>query len=164
MHSRLSSKAQKPRELRRRVVVPARLRHGASWSDTCILNLSSRGLMIHTSRQISRGTEVEVCRGDHVIVARVVWRDGARAGLQSSERVPVEEILTLGQSPALQITAAHGERRKKARREDNSRLRGRALEFAGVLVVGVSLAGCAVSMVHDAFAVPMAAIAAALGH
>lgn len=120
--------------------------------------------MIHTSRQIPRGTEVEICRGDHVIVACVVWRDGARAGLQSRERVPVEEIMTLGQSTALQVTAVHGERRKKVRSEDRSRLRGRALEFAGVLVVGLSLAGCAVSMVHDALAMPMEAIAAALGH
>jgi hypothetical protein len=162
MHSRVSSKTQRPRELRRRVVVPARLRHGASWSDTCILNLSSRGLMIHTSRPISRGIEVEIYRGDHVILARVVWRDGARAGLQSSDRVPVEEILTLGQSPALQITAVQAERRKRSRREEQSRLRGRALEFAGVVIVGVSFAGCAVGMVQQAIAVPMAVIASAL--
>jgi PilZ domain len=142
--------------------VPARLRHGASWSDACILNLSSRGLMIHTSRQIPEGTQVEVRRGDHVIVARVVWRDGARAGLQSEERVPVEQIMTLGQSPALQLTAAVGERRKSPRPQDHSRLRGRAFEFAGVLAVAVSLAGCAMSMVHDALAGPLVAVSAVL--
>lgn len=162
MASRSFTGAQRPRELRRRVVVPARLRHGASWSDTCILNVSSRGLMIHTSRPVSRGTQVEIYRGDHVIVARVVWREGARAGLQADERLPVEEIMTLGKSPALQLTADQGERRKTPRPRDQARWRGRAIEFAGVLVVAISLAGCAVSIVHDALAAPLAAVSAAL--
>lgn len=118
--------------------------------------------MIHTSRQISRGTEVEIRRGDHVIIARVAWRDGARAGLQADERVPVEEIMTLGQSPALQLTAVRGERRKVPRKPDDSRLRGRAMEFAGVLAVVASLAGYAVTMVHDALVLPLAAVTAVL--
>ena len=37
---------ERPRELRRRVILPARLRTGADWSDTCMLNISSRGLLI----------------------------------------------------------------------------------------------------------------------
>ena len=154
--------AQKPRELRRRVVVPARLRHGASWSDACILNISSRGLMIHTGRQILEGTRVELRRGDHVIVARVMWRDGGRAGLQAEDRVPVEEILTLGLSPSLQLTASPGERRKHPRTGDQSRLRGRAVEFAGVAAIAVSLAGGGLVMVERAFARPLALVSAAL--
>ena len=162
MPARKSSRAQKPRELRRRVVVPARLRHGASWSDACILNVSSRGLMIYTGRPIAPGTEVEIRRGDHAIVARVIWRDCGRAGLQAEERVPIEEIVTLGQSPALQLTA-DGERRKSIRPEDRSRLIGRAIEFGGILVVAVSLASAALIMVEAAFARPLAAVSAALG-
>ncbi|HET7605530.1 MAG TPA: PilZ domain-containing protein [Sphingomicrobium sp.] len=154
--------SQKPRELRRRVVIPARLRHGASWSDTCILNVSSRGLMIHSGRPIVEGTQVEVRRGDHVIVARVMWRDGGRAGLHAEERVPVEEIMTLGQSPSLQLTAGLGERRKRPRPEDRRRLRGRAIEFAGVVTIAASLAGGALHMVEAAFARPLALVSAAL--
>jgi hypothetical protein len=119
-------------------------------------------MMIHTSRQISRGTEVEIRRGDHVIIARVAWRDGARAGLQADERVPVEEIMTLGQSPALQLTAVQSDRRKSPRREDQSRLRGRAMEFAGVVAVVVSLSGYAATIVHDALILPLAAVTAVL--
>ena len=154
--------SQKPRELRRRVVVPARLRHGASWTDACILNVSSRGLMIHTGRPIVEGTQVEVRRGDHIIVARVMWRDGGRAGLKAEERVPVEEIMTLGQSPSLQLTAATGERRKHPRPGDNSRLRGRAIEFAGVVTIAISLAGAGLAMIEQAFARPLAMVSAAL--
>src|SRR5690349_10239243 len=109
------AQAEKPRELRRRVVLPARMRLGTSWSDTCILNVSSRGLMIHTGRQVAKGTQVELRRGDHIILARVVWRDGGRAGLQAEERVPIEEIVTIGQSSALQLTAVPGERRRQPR-------------------------------------------------
>jgi hypothetical protein len=157
-----SSSKQKPRELRRRVVVPARLRHGPSWSDACILNISSRGLMIHSGRPLAQGAMVELRRGDHIIIARVVWRDGARAGLKAEERVPMEAIVVLGQTPAYQLTARNGERRRLARPGDASRLRGRAFEFASIVIVGASLAGAGLAMIEQAFARPLAMVAIAL--
>ena len=162
MPGRRPPRTHKPRELRRRVVVPARLRDGASWSDACILNISSRGLMIHTGRPVRRGSEVELRRGEHMIVARVVWRDGARAGLRAEERVPIEEIVMSGHASALQLAAPNGERRRHQRPEDSSRLRGRAMEFAGLLAVVVTLAAGGVSMVEAAFARPMAAVTSTL--
>ena len=119
--------------------------------------------MIHTGRPMRQGTEVELRRGDYAIVARVVWREGARAGLLAEERVPVEDIVTLGHSPVLQLTAGDGERRKHPRPDSRSRIRPRALEFAGVLIVAVSLAGAGFSMVEAAFARPMATVTAAFG-
>jgi hypothetical protein len=118
--------------------------------------------MIHTGRLVSKGSEVEIRRGDHAIVARVMWRDGAKAGLKAQERVPIEEIMTLGRSPALQLTAAAGERRKHPRNEERSRLRGRAIEFAGGLVVAASLASAGLIMVQQAFARPLALVEGAL--
>jgi len=157
----------RPRELRRRVVLPARVRTGAQWSDTCILNISSRGLLIHSARAATEGSLIEVWRGEHVIVARVMWRDGARVGLQSDERLPVEQILSLGQSTALRLVASDGaliERRKRPRRDqDQARLRGRAVEFLGVAAVAVGLAVSAWVMVESAFAMPLRVIGAALG-
>jgi hypothetical protein len=163
MGARTSSKPQRQRELRRRVLVPARLRHGSSWSDVCILNVSSRGLMIHTGRAIAHGSRVEVRRGDHVIIAQVVWREGGRAGLRAEDRVPVEDIVTLGQSPSLQLTAANSERRKHPRSDDHSRIRGRAIEFCGFALIAAALTGAGLSMVGAAFARPLAAVSAALG-
>jgi len=119
--------------------------------------------MIHTGRPISRGAEVELRRGDHVIVARVMWREGGRAGLKAEDRVPIEDIVTLGQSPALQLTAAGRERRKQPRTEERSRIQGRAIEFAGVLVIAVALAGAGFTMLEGAVARPLAAAEAALG-
>ena len=163
MPSPKSPHAQRPRELRRRVVMPARLRHGSSWSDACILNISSRGLMIHTGRPIAEGTEVDVCRGDHVITARVVWRDGGRAGLRAKDRVPFEEIVTLAKSPPLELTADWDRRNGDRRRQDRGRQDGRSIEFAGVLAIAVSLAGASLAILQSAFARPLALVAAALG-
>lgn len=120
--------------------------------------------MIHTGRQVAKGTQVEVCRGDHVIIARVVWRDGGRAGLRAEERVPIEEIMTLGRSPALQLTAGPVERRKHPRPGERSRLRARAMEFAAVAAIGGCLAMAGLSMVQAAFARPVEMVTAALGN
>jgi hypothetical protein len=118
--------------------------------------------MIHSGRDIQRGAEIELCRGDCTILARVVWREGGRAGLQSKDRVPIEEIIALRRSPSLQLTAPKGERRKRPRPEHRGRMRGRAIEFAGVAFVAMSLAGAALTMVEAAFARPIAAVQAAL--
>jgi hypothetical protein len=157
------SAGQKPRELRRRVMVPARVRHGGSWADACILNISSRGLLVHSGRPIPRGTDIEIWRGDHVIVARVVWGEGGRTGLQAHERLPIDEIMILSPSPSLQLTAASRKQRHGRRMEDHSRLRGRTIEFVGVVVIAASLAGVGLTMVETAFARPLVLVAAALG-
>jgi hypothetical protein len=165
--SAASYSAHKPRELRRRVILPARLRMGAHWSDACILNVSSRGLMIQASRAAPEGSVIELWKGDYVIVARVVWRKGVRAGLCSDDRVPVEEIMSLVQSPGLQLTASTGrppcERRKRPRTHEESRIRARMMEFATVAVIAASLAGTAFAMLEQAFARPLAMVSAALG-
>src|SRR5690348_5809364 len=87
-----SRPVHKPRELRRRIVAAARLRDENCWSDASILNVSSRGLQIHTTRPLQQGSWVEVRRGDLAISAQVVWRNGARAGLRSDGRIPVEAL------------------------------------------------------------------------
>jgi hypothetical protein len=160
------SNAQRPRELRRRVLLPARLRTGAQWSDARILNISSRGLMIQSGRAGPEGSTVEIHRGDHVIIARVVWRDGVRAGLQSDDRLPVEEIMSVGQSSVLRLVAADGallERRKHPRRpQRDARSRGRLIELVGLGAIAVALASGVWATAQQAFASPMAKVEAAL--
>lgn len=151
MPYRRSPGVHRPRELRRRTLVAARLRDGISWSDAFILDISSRGLMIRTGRSIARGGEVELRRGDHAILARVVWWSGGRAGLQAHERVPIEQILIQGPSPPAPPGPSNATRRKVPRIEDRSRVRGRAIEFAGVLLIAISLAGVGLEMFESAF-------------
>ena len=145
----------------------ARMRASSGWTDACILNVSSRGLLINASATGAvTGTEVELRHGAHVIVAEVVWRKGTRAGLRTDQRVPVDEIMALSNAPVLQLTAGqwpHVDRRTRLRPYEESRQRSRMLEFAGVVVIAVSLAGALFSMVEQAFARPLAMVEAALG-
>jgi hypothetical protein len=144
----------------------ARLRSSTGWADTCILNISSRGLLIHSARTGPEGSKVELWRGEHVIVARVVWQDGSRAGLQTEHRLPVEEILSLNTSDPLVLTVHEepspdwptGERGRK-----NGRSEGRMIGFAGVVLVACSLAATAYDMVEQALAHAVALIDQALG-
>lgn len=109
---------------------------------------------------------VELRRGDHVIVARIVWREGARAGLQVEEKLPVEEIMSASQSKSLQLVATNGamvDRRKGPRAHAvDARLRGRALEFIGVGAIAVTLALGIWTMAQQALAAPLAKVEAAL--
>ena len=164
MHGTASSGSLKSRELRTRVALPARMRIGCAWSDACILNVSSRGLLISASHLAVQDSAVELRHGDHVILARVVWRKGTQAGLRAEDRVPVEDIAIMSKAPPHRPVARPGADRRKARRSDeDSRLRSRAIEFAGIAFLAISLAATLFSMVEQAFARPLAMVSAALG-
>ena len=143
------------------------MRASSGWSDACILNVSSRGLLINASTAdgAATGSIIELRHCDQVIVGEVVWRKGTRAGLRTDQRVPVEEIMALGTATAFQLTADWplAERRTRPRSHDESRLRSRAIEFAGVAVIGACLAAALFSMVEAAFARPLAMVQTALG-
>ena len=142
------------------------MRAGLVWSDTCILNISTRGLLIQSGGALSRSDTVELWRGEHVIVARVVWRQGSRVGLKAEDLLPVEDIMTSSQEQALRLTSGRAlvvERRKRSRTHDDSRARARAMEFAGIAMIASILAAGAFAMVEDALGRPLALVVSALG-
>ena len=161
----LSGKSYKPRELRRRVILPARMRTPAGWSDACILNVSSRGLLVHSVRVPEAGSTVELRHLDCAIVARVVWRDGAKAGLQAEAPIAVNEILSLSQSETLSLNTPGDrfvDRRARPRTHEDNRIRARSAEFVSIAFIGIWLAGGLFVLVQEAFATPMAYVEAAL--
>jgi len=143
-------------------MLPARVRTAAGWSDACILNLSTRGLLIHANFSALDERVVELWHGDHAITARVVWREGPRAGLRAEERIPVEEILCPTASPSLPLRAAIVERRKRPRGDQESRIRARAFEFVSVALIAAALAFGFSSWVGEALAQPLALVRTAL--
>ena len=147
----------KPRELRRSVLLPARLRSADGWSDACVLNVSSRGLQVHVRVPLCRGSTIELRHQETVIVAQVVWHTGSRAGLRTSEALPVENLLVLGQTSTCG-DQSRGERRRRLRTHEQERTRGHYWEFAGMALFAAALAGGAFTMVQDAFARPMGEI------
>ena len=82
------------REERQKVMIKARMRSGVSWRDVCILNLSVHGVGIQAAEPPARGTYVEIRRGSQVIVARVAWAKGHRAGLRSQDAIFIQSSTT----------------------------------------------------------------------
>ena len=158
---------RRPRELRRRVEVRARVRTGEQWGDACILNISSRGMLIQCARPLVEGSFVEVLRGDQLIVARVIWSEAGRTGLRSEERLAVEDILSLEQSRALQLIASnrslHGQLWGGRGVAADPRQRGRVIEFVAVGAIATVLASGLLAMAEAALAGPLASASAALG-
>ena len=159
----------KSREPRRKVMLKARLRVGAEWRDACILDLSSRGLMIHASEPLRDGSYIEVRRGRHVIVARVMWSKDRRCGLLAQDPLPTEALIAEPDHSAGTMIAHSQERRRdhrplpsRAFAHEQSRWRSRAFEFALVVIVGGACGTFAYGAVSDALARPLATVETAL--
>ena len=159
----------KQREQRQKVMVRARMRSGAAWHDVAILNLSRGGLGIQAADPPLRGAYVEICRGRHVIIARVMWTKGHRAGLKSQDPIWTESLLAKPSTDVSAPPAASAvlvERRQKPRppqeRHDRNRLAGRAMELACLGIGGAAMAMLAFGMVEEALAQPLSKIGTAL--
>jgi len=141
------------------------MRLGARWSDVCILNMSSRGLMARSADAPLPGSYVEMRRGTHIIVARVVWTDEQRFGATTQDVLPLDAIVS-DQCETPTPIAAASERRKTPRDHvvDHARSRhiSRWMEY-GVFAAGaVSVALFAAVSLQDALAAPLAAVGSAL--
>jgi hypothetical protein len=151
-------------------MVKARMRNGASWHDVCILNVSTRGLGIQAADPPLRGSYLEIRRGRHVIVARVVWAKGHRAGLRARDSIfidaLVDEPVESATGPRGQAPGQPVERRRSARpvhqSHDQSRIAARAFEFACFALVAGALGVTAFGAVEQALANPFSKIEAAL--
>ena len=159
----------KQREQRQKVMIRARMRSGVAWHDVAILNLSKGGLGIQAADPPLRGAYVEICRGRHVIIARVMWTRGHRAGLKSQDPIWTESLLAEPSNDRSEPAAPQDqpvERRRKPRtaqqHHDRSRLAGRAMEFACLGLGGAAMALLAFGMVEQAFAQPLSRIETAL--
>ena len=159
----------KPREERRKVMISARLRDSAGWSDARILNVSSRGLLLHARNTPQQGSFVEVARGQHSIVARVVWVRQDRFGVRTQDALAVEAIATGEAAPATPAgapAASGGLRRREpssAERLERSRTWARSTEFICILVFGVGAATMVFDTVKGSLSRPLSAVAAELG-
>jgi hypothetical protein len=83
----------KAREPRRKVLIQARMRMDSGWADVCMLNISSRGMLLQAASPPPRGSYVEIRRAAHVIVGRVVWRKDRRFGIQTQDRMNIGAIV-----------------------------------------------------------------------
>ena len=93
---------RKPREDRRPVTVPARLRSETGWSDVTIANVSSRGMLLRCVAPPPQRAYIEVRHQGVCIVGQIVWINGARCGVRTQDLVDVAGLLSQGGRRALQ--------------------------------------------------------------
>lgn len=166
----------KPRAPRRKVLVGARMRQSAGWDDVQILDLSTRGMQIRATAPPVRGSYVEVRRGHHVIVGRVVWTNGGRAGVATQDRLPVDAIAGDPQrassgaddpSETDFVSERRMELRGRAsvRSHESSKWQARAMQMAWLAVMGTAAAVTAFDAVRQSLSTPLSHAAAAFsGH
>lgn len=159
----------KQRETRHKVLLRARLRSGSAWSDVCIVNISSRGLGLQTAAPPARGTYVEVCKGHHIIIGRVVWTSSHRFGIRTQDQIDPLDVANSNEAAAGGAdSAGRGpvERRRSPRNHqqqaETSRFAARAMQFASLAVTGAGAAFLLATVVKAALSAPLAAINAAL--
>lgn len=144
------------------------MRADACWHDVCILNLSRHGLGIQTSNPPDRGSYVEIRRGPLVIIARIAWTKGHRAGLRSQDPIVIQAVLREdGISVQAQPQRNGTVDRRRAPRStvqahEGSRQLGRAMEFACFGLMACALALSFFGVVEAALARPLEQVRMAL--
>lgn len=156
----------RPREDRRRTILPAQVRDGTGWADACILNISSRGLLIHARCSAPPGSQIKLKRGGYLLVGKVIWRSRERIGVCSPYPLPVDELISSEAAsadlPALSGTIEIERPRKQRSSEDRSRAFSRAVEFLSLVLVGTVLAAATAVHAYQALSNPLESVSRAL--
>lgn len=147
-------------------MIHARVRAGARWSDASILNLSSRGMLMHSAARPTRGAYLEIRRGHHIIVARVVWANADRFGVRTQDVVPADRLMDgAATNMAEDVRPSGADRRavpRSAFNHDISRWQARAAEYGALLMLGGLAGFVALAAVLEGLAAPLHAAAAVL--
>lgn len=161
-----SGQSNRPREDRRRTILPAQVRNGAGWADACILNISSRGLLINARCTAPPGSQIKLRRGGYLLVGRVIWRSANRIGVSSQYPLPVDELISSEAAsadlPALSGTIEIGRPQQQRKSNDRSRAFSRAVEFLSLVLFGSALAAAAAVHAYQALSNPIEAVNRAL--
>lgn len=161
----------KQRSIRRKVVLPARIRVGASWDDVRIVDVSEGGLGLFSTRPPCAGSYLELRRDTAILVCRVVWASGNRFGIQSQARIDTQDLIFGGRKfqadEACEKPSWPGIERRKSHRSTiethkTSRATAARIEFAAIATVGVTLSFLAVDAVHRTLKAPLTQISVTL--
>jgi len=165
------SRQLKAREPRRKVMISARVRVAGIWGDACILDISTRGLLIQAAESPPRGTYLDIRRGQHAIVARVIWAEDRRFGVCTQDTLAVDAIIRQPDASTLQQAESAAaqpaaDRRHSPRgtevRHEASRILSRTIEFSVVALFAGSLAVVAYSTVSQALWRPLAQLSSTM--
>jgi hypothetical protein len=156
----------KAREPRHKVLVRARMQAGGGWHDTCILNVSSRGLLLQAAAPPVTGTYLEIRRGGHVIMARVMWTKTHRFGVKTQQLVRLDAITGEAGAATPELSQRRNDRRGPAgirlAANDRSRQRGRLIEYGFAAALAAAGAGLIAGEVSSLLGQPIRNVELAL--
>lgn len=147
------------------------MRLDGCWRDVRIRDISSKGLMLEAPAAPQRGAYLELYRGKHVIVARVVWSSDTRFGVLAQDRMNVDAIIGEPDlsKPGSRVDPATQhlvERRSSSRpsaeqiaqQATRSRQRSAAVQFGFLVVLVSSFAVTLFGIVEETVAKPVKTI------
>lgn len=152
----------KPRELRRNVLVKARMRSGQQWSDIHIRNISSRGLMLHMATPPRPGTVIEIRRAAQVIIGRTVWTTGMSCGIRTQDRIDIGAMLSDQPDGELPPERRCDPVRLAVARHERSRALGSWMQFSALVGGAATASLILVELMHGTLASVFASISGAL--
>lgn len=156
----------KPRESRRMIYRPARMRIGGEWCDITICNVSSRGFMAKCASPPPRGTYIEVRHLSQCIIARVVWSRELRFGVRARDKIDISLLLEEARAKS---HPTGEERRTAPRRPDPhavaeaSRRFARVFEWAALGLAVAVAAGFVLEVATASLNKPMREVREAIG-
>ena len=166
------SRGYRSRSPRKSVVVPCRINAGGLWTDGCIRNVSTRGMMISAETSLKIGSYVDIRRGTLAITGRVAWVIGPRFGVRTQDDISAEALVgepVLKQRPSDQVgndrraPARADSARSAAARADQSRQMSSILQYICLALLGVGFATFTAVQVYHLLAHPLGRISRALG-
>lgn len=145
----------------------ARMRAGGPAIDVCVRDISSRGLLVQASTPPPRGTYVELLWQDQRIVGRVIWGNDRRFGVRTSDPVNVWAMLrgipagaSRQSGPPKPAVRSYAGARARA---DGYRPLAKAMEFAAICALAVSLVAGVGVAAFETLSTPLSAVSARMG-
>ncbi|WP_052769038.1 PilZ domain-containing protein [Aurantiacibacter marinus] len=80
-------------DTRTTAMLPGTMRDDRMTQDVRVGNISSKGMMIVSSRPPSRGHIIDISVSGHHLAGRVMWVSGRRFGVRTNERIDVAAIM-----------------------------------------------------------------------
>lgn len=160
----------KPRETRQKVLIGARMRLDGGFCDVRIRDISSKGLLLEAELAPKRGSYLEIYRGRHVIVARVVWSNAKRFGVLAQDRMHIDTIVNepdesgprkidpATQLPVERRASPRPSAQEIAQRATRNRYMSAAMQFGLIVMFGASAAVVLFGFVGHSFSEPLAIV------
>lgn len=117
-------------EPRHKVLMRGKLRGSGFARDVCVLDASSRGLLLTLAIPPARGEMIDVMVNGHTLLGQVEWTNGRRMGLRLRERIDVLAFIAGATGPlALKRDVGRKAHRSPAIALDWSRILANRMQF-----------------------------------